>query len=69
MPCIITGYYPTNPASQTYTVTDPTYSWFVPINPLATQVPACGYTYSVTTSNVPVFVTAVVSGLYVTFSA
>lgn len=49
-----------SPASdQTYTIADAAKSWTVAT--LTTQVPACGYSQTITPTSYPTFVTAAVS--------
>jgi hypothetical protein len=62
-PCIITGFSMNSisPASdQTYTVTFVALGWTV--TPVTTQVPACGYLETFSSTNYPTFVTATLPG-------
>ena len=55
-------------SAQTYTIADPALTWSFAGNLFTTQVPACGYTQTLTSTGSPAFVTAV-PGATVTFSA
>ncbi len=55
-------------SAQTYTIADPAFAWSFAGNLFTTQVPACGYTQTLTSTGAPAFIT-VVPGAPVTFSA
>jgi hypothetical protein len=56
LPCILKSFTMTNLITQTYTIASPTLSWSIVGSDLTTQVPACGYTQTLTVSAIPSFV-------------
>ena len=57
--CVVTAFSMVALSAQTYTIADPAFTWSFTGSLVLNQVPACGYTQTLTSTNAPAFVTVV----------
>jgi hypothetical protein len=56
--CKLTSFTMSALSSQSYTIGDSAYHWAITGSTVITQVPACGYSYTLTSSTTSTIVTA-----------